>query len=87
MAIEFYGLCTDWICVPSPCENEQTLTLLLEEKTLSSSPGSFPLGPSEGGMPRLPELTIRPQNLTLRKEYTRQKGCLTTGDIRVVPVP
>lgn len=70
------GIGTDWICVPSPCEHEQTHTLLLEEKTLSSSPRSFPLGPSERGMPRLPELTIRLQNLTLRKGAHETEGVL-----------
>lgn len=61
------GICIDWIWMPSPCQHEQTHTLVLEEKTLSSSPGSFPLGTSERGMPLLPELTIQLQNLTLRE--------------------
>lgn len=50
--------------------------LVLEEKTLSSSPGSFPLGTSERGMPRLPELTIRLQNLTLRERVHKTEGLL-----------
>lgn len=50
--------------------------LVFEEKTLSSSPGSFPLGTSERGMPQLPEFTIRLQNLTLREQVHKTEGLL-----------